>query len=43
MMKVATTSFLEIRHAEFTHEFLVVALDAPALFRHVDEREERGV
>jgi len=42
-VKAAPASPLEVSEAEFALEFLVVAFDAPAQFRGVDENLDRGV
>src|ERR1700735_4520268 len=42
-MEAAPASPLEMGEAEFTFEFLIVALDAPAQFGGVDENIDRRV
>src|ERR1700678_3873030 len=43
VMEAAPASPLEMGEAEFTFEFLIVALDAPAQFGGVDENIDRRV
>ena len=43
VMETSPTAPLEVREADLTFQFLVVALDAPAQFSGVDENFERCV